>query len=94
MYADRWRIRGARGKQLQALPGEKLERNFAHQFDSGGLRRLTVRGRGNLHKKVLPQATACNLALLARALCGASKPKAAAELFLALLGLLMRLLHR
>lgn len=57
-----------------------------------------MRGRGNVHRKVLLQAMACNLALLVRALYGAGKPKAAAErvagLFLALLGLLMRLLSR
>ena len=81
---------------MQAARGEKLERNFAHQFDSGGLRRLTVRGRGNVHKKVLLQAMACNLALLVRALYGAGKPKAASEraarLFWTLFGLLRRLL--
>lgn len=97
VYANRRRIRGARGKRFEAARGEKIERNFAHQFASGGLRRLTVRGRPNVHKKVLLQAMACNLALLVRALYGAGKPKAAAEraaeLFWLLLGLLMRLLR-
>jgi transposase len=97
VYANRRRIRGARGKRLQRERGEKIERNFAHQFRSGGLRRLTVRGRGNVHKRVLLQAMACNLALLVRTLYGAGKPKAAcdraAHLFLALFELLMRLLH-
>jgi hypothetical protein len=50
-----------------------------------------------VHKKVLLQAMACNLALLVRTLYGARKPKAAcdraARLFLALFELLMRLLH-
>ncbi|MDW8356226.1 MAG: transposase [Bryobacterales bacterium] len=94
VYANRRRIRGARGKRLQAARGEKIERNFAHQFDSGGLRRLTVRGRTNVHKRLLIQAMACNLALLVRAFCGAGKPKAASEraaaLFLALLWVLAR----
>lgn len=89
---------GARGKRLPAAQAEKIERNVAHQFPSGGLRRLTVRGRGNVHKKLLLQAMACNLALLVRALYGAGKPKAAAEraveLFLALFVLLTGLLHR
>jgi hypothetical protein len=97
VYANRRRIRGARGKQLQRERGEKIKRNFAHQFRSGGLRRLTVRGRGNVHNKVLLEAMACNLALLVRALYGAGKPKAAcdraAHLFLALFELLMRLLQ-
>jgi hypothetical protein len=48
-----------------------------------------------VHKKVLLQAMACNLALLVRALYGAGKPKAAsdraARLFIVLFELLMRL---
>jgi len=77
VYANRRRIRGERGKRLQAARGERIERNFAHQFDTGGLDRLYVRGRINVHKKLLIQAAACNLALLMRALSGAGKPRAA-----------------
>jgi len=74
---NRRRIRAQRGKRLQAGRGERLERNFAHQFDTGGLERLYVRGWRNVHKKLLIQAAACNLALLMRALYGAGKPRAA-----------------
>jgi transposase len=77
VYANRRRISGARGKRLQAGRGERVERNFAHQFDTGGLDRLYVRGMGNVHKRLLIQAAACNLALLMRALYGAGKPRAA-----------------
>jgi transposase len=77
VYANRRRIRGARGKRLQRQRGVRIERNFAHQFDTGGLDRLYVRGLGNVHKKLLVQAAACNLALLLRSLYGAGKPKAA-----------------
>ena len=77
VYANRRRIRGERGKQLQRARGERIERNFAHQFDTGGLDRLYVRGLGNVHKKLLIQAAACNLALLLRSLYGAGKPRAA-----------------
>ena len=77
MYANRRRIRGERGKRLQRQRGEKIERNFAHQFDTGGMDRLYVRGIGNVHKKLLIQAAACNLALLMRSLYGAGKPRAA-----------------
>jgi transposase len=77
VYANRRRIRGARGKRLQAGRGERVERNFAHQFDTGGLDRLYVRGLHNVQKKLLIQAAACNLALLMRALYGAGKPRAA-----------------
>jgi transposase len=77
VYANRQRIQGQRGKRLLAQRGEKIERNFAHQFDTGGMDRLYVRGRENVHKKLLLQAAACNLALLMRSLYGAGKPRAA-----------------
>ena len=73
VYANRRRIRGERGKRLQRQRGEKIERNFAHQFDTGGMDRLYVRGIENVHKKLLLQAAACNLALLMRSLYGAGK---------------------
>jgi transposase len=77
VYANRRRIRGKRGKGLQRGRGEKIERNFAHQFDTGGMDRLWVRGLENVQKKLLIQAAACNLALLLRSFYGAGKPKAA-----------------
>lgn len=77
VYGNRRRIGGKRGKRLQRQRGEKIERNFAHQFDTGGMDRLYVRGIGNVHKKLLIQAAACNLALLMRSMYGAGKPRAA-----------------
>jgi hypothetical protein len=62
---------------LQRQRGERIERNFAHQFDTGGLDRLYVRGKENVHKKFLIQAAACNLALLLRSRYGSGKPRAA-----------------
>jgi transposase len=80
VYGNRRRIREKRGKRMQRQRGEKIERNFAHQFDTGGMDRLYVRGIGNVHKKLLIQAAACNLALLMRLLYGAGKPRAAHDL--------------
>lgn len=77
IYGNRRRIQGNRGKGLQRQRGERIERNFAHQFDTGGLDRLYVRGKGNVHKKLLIQAAACNLALLMRSRYGSGKPRAA-----------------
>src|SRR4051794_1845409 len=77
VYGNRRRIRGKRGKRMQRQRGEKIERNFAHQFDTGGMDRLYVRGTENVHKKLLVQAAACNLALLMRSMYGAGKPRAA-----------------
>ena len=68
------RIHGDRGKGLQRQRGERIERNFAHQFDTGGLDRLYVRGE-NVHKKFLIQAAACNLALLMRSTYGLVNPE-------------------
>src|SRR5262245_16897901 len=70
---------GCRVPGVSAYSGNagNAERNFAHQFDTGGMDRLWVRGKGNVRKKVLLQAAGCNLALLMRSLYGAGKPKAA-----------------
>ncbi len=77
VHGNRRRIHGDRGKGLQRQRGERIERNFAHQFDTGGLDRLYVRGKENVHKKFLIQAAACNLALLMRSTYGSGKPRAA-----------------
>jgi transposase len=92
VYANRRRINGERGKRLQSQRGEKIERNFAHQFDTGGMDRLYLRGRENIHKRLLIQAAACNLALLLRSLYGAGKPKAAHDLKGAAIFVFLRLM--
>ena len=63
-YANRRRLRGERGEGYCDGRGEKLERPFAHQFETGTTRRLQGRGRDEVRKKPLIQAAACNLALL------------------------------
>ena len=89
VYSNRRRVRGERGKALLRSRGEKLERPFAHQYETGALRRLHVRGRDNVVKRVLLQAAACNLALILRSLTGAGTPKGFSDqklnLFFALL---------
>lgn len=92
-YANRRRVEGERGKQLLRGRGEKLERPFAHQFETGGMRRLHVRGLGEVHKKLLLQAAACNLALLLRTKHGAGTPRGLAEAEKALCGLILELLE-
>jgi transposase len=77
VYGNRRRIQGDRGKGLQRQRGERIERNFVHQFDTGGLDRLYIRGKETVHKKFLIQAAACNLALLMRSPYGSGKPRAA-----------------
>ena len=78
-YANRRRVRGERGKRLLRQRGEKLERPFAHQFETSAMRRLRVRGLDEVKKKLLLQAAACNLALLLRTKHGAGTPRGLAE---------------
>jgi hypothetical protein len=40
VYRNRRRIRGARGLRLLRLRGERLERPFAHLYETGGMRRV------------------------------------------------------
>jgi len=89
VYANRRRINGNRGQQLLRRRGELLERTFAHAYETGALRRLYVRGKGNVQKKLLVQAAACNLALLLRKMIGAGTPGALQD---AVAGLLLVLL--
>ena len=92
-YANRRRVEGERGKQLLRGRGEKLERPFAHQFETGGMRRLHVRGLDEVHKKLLLQAAACNLALLLRTKHGAGTPRGLAEAEKRLWALILALLE-
>ena len=75
LYGNRRRVRGARGRRLQRRRGELVERPFAHQYETGGLRRVWVRGRENVRKRVLIQAAGCNLGLLLRRLTGVGTPR-------------------
>ena len=75
-YANRRRIRGNRGKRLQRGRGEKVERPFAHMLETGGMRRLHVRGQKNIRKRMLVHAAAFNLGLLMRKRFGVGTPRA------------------
>lgn len=80
VYANRRRVEGERGKNLLRRRGELLERPFAHQYETGAMRRLHVRGRDNVAKRVLLQATAFNLALILRSITKAGTPKGLADI--------------
>src|ERR1017187_6992784 len=92
VYANQRRVEGERGKRLLRRRGEFLERPFAHQFETGGLRRVHVRGRGNVAKRVLLQAAAFNLALILRSITKAGTPKGLADLRRTLFCVLCRVL--
>jgi transposase len=75
VYANRRRIRGARGRRLMRLRGERLERSFAHLYDTGGMRRTYLRGHTNILKRLLIHAGGFNLGLLMRHLIGFGTPR-------------------
>lgn len=75
VYANRRRIRGDRGKGLLRSRGEKVERQFAHGFETGGLRRVHLRGHSNIEKRLLVHYAGFNLGLLMRKLLGIGTPR-------------------
>jgi transposase len=75
VYANRRRMRGRRGKDLQKLRTELTERTFAHMYETGGMRRTHLRKRGNILKRLLFHAVGFNLALLVRKCFGIGKPR-------------------
>ena len=79
VYANRRRINGERGKRLLQSRGEKLERTFAHCYETGGMRRLHLRGRDNIAKRVLIHAAAFNVGLMMRLKYGLRKPRSLAK---------------
>jgi len=75
VYGNRRRLRAGRGQQLLRRRGEYLERSFAHVYDTGGMRRTHLRGHGNILKRLLVHASAFNLGLLMRRVCGRGTPR-------------------
>ena len=60
-YANRRRVRGDRNRRLQKLCSELTERSFAHLYETGGMRRVHLRGRNNVLKRLLVQETSLRL---------------------------------
>ena len=94
VYANRRRIRGARAKRLLRQRGELLERPNAHLYDTGGMRRVHLRGHSNILKRLLVHVCGFNLGLFMRQLTGVGTPRSlqgrATALLHALIGLLCR----
>lgn len=89
VYANRRRIGGERGKGLMRQRGEKMERSFAHVYETGGLRRVHLRGHRNILKRVLVHVAGFNLGVVMRRVFGKGTPRGLqghrVELLLALL---------
>ena len=75
VYRNRRRIRGPRGLRLLRLRGERLERPFAHLYETGGMRGVHLRGHTNIRKRLLIHASGFNLGLLMRHLIGVGTPR-------------------
>ena len=75
VYGNRRRVRGGRGQRRLRRRGEYVERSFAHVYDTGGMRRTHLRGHRNILKRLLVHASAFNLGLLMRQLCGRGTPR-------------------
>ena len=77
VYANRRRIRGARGRALQRRRRERLERPNAHLYNTGGMRRTHLRGHANILKlkRVCIHVGGFNVGLFMRTLCGVGTPR-------------------
>ena len=75
VYGNRRRIRGRRGRRLMRQRGERIERSFAHLYDTGGMRRTHLRGHTNILKRLLIHAGGFNLGLMMRHLIGIGTPR-------------------
>ena len=92
VYANRRRIQGERGKRLLRQRGEKLERSFAHLYETGGMRRVHLRRHPNILKRLLVHVAAFNLGLVIRQMLGRGTPRGLQGCPLDLLLALLRLL--
>jgi transposase len=75
VLSNRRRTRGNRGRKLQRLRSERLERSFAHVCETGGARRTWLTGIENVQKRYLISAAAHNLGLLMRSLFRMGTPR-------------------
>ena len=91
VYRNRRRIRGPRGLRLLRLRGERLERPFAHLYETGGMRRVYLRGHTNILKRLLIHTGGFNLGLLMRQLIGVGTPRGLQGRLLAAIATLLAL---
>jgi transposase len=98
VYGNRRRIKGEHGKQLLRSRGELVERSFAHAYETGGMRRVHLRGHDNILKRLLIHLCGFNLALVMRKHTGKGTPRGwqgySADAGLVFLRLWIVLLHK
>ena len=69
-----------------------LERPFAHCYETGGMRRVHLRGRENILKRLLIHVGAYNLSLVLRLLMGQGTPRGLKDLVFAYLIVMLALI--
>jgi len=74
VYANRRRVNGSYGKRL-LKKRERIERSFAHCYETGAMRRVYLRGHENVLKRQLIHVGAFNLSLIFRQKLGAGTPR-------------------
>lgn len=74
-YGNRRRVQANRGKRLLRRRGERIERSFAHCYETGGMRRTHLRRHENILKRLVIHVAGFNLGLLMRHLTGIGKPR-------------------
>jgi hypothetical protein len=73
--ANRRRVRGKKGRQLNWWRSERCEPTFAHVFETGGGRRTWLRGQTHVSKAHTLKCAAYNLGVLLRKVWGMRKPR-------------------
>lgn len=74
-HQNRARCSRRKGKRLLRKRGELVERPNAHLYETGGMRRLRLRGRSNANKRLLIHAAGANLGLVMRKTHGYGTPR-------------------
>jgi transposase len=93
VYANRRRIKGNRSALLRCLRAERVERGFAHNYDTGGMRRIHLRGHENIFKRLVTHVAGHNLGLLMRQICGAGTPRGLQDLNVLFESMIQRIQH-
>jgi len=75
---------------LMRQRGERVERSFAHVYDTGGMRRTYLRRHPNILKRLLIHASGFNLGLVMRHLIGLGTPRGFQGRLAALISALLR----
>src|SRR6266853_1943727 len=75
------RVVADKGYHSKQVLQELIERSFAHLYDTGGMRRVHLRGKNNIAKRALIHAAAFNLSLILRQMLRVGTARQAADLF-------------